>query len=72
VPDGGSLTIVAAARGPVGGETTIIGLDSGAAPVERRPVVDAKASGTLRVEALVGARKATTIAKNRVKALAVE
>ncbi len=72
VPDGGSLTIVAAARGPVGGETTIIGLDSAAAPVERRPVLDASVSGTLRVEVLVGARKATTIAKNRAKALAAE
>ena len=70
VPDGGSLTIVAAARGPVGGETTIIGLDSAAAAIERRPVVAAAASGTLRVEVLVGARKATTIAKNRAKALA--
>lgn len=70
VPDGGSLTIVAAARGPVGGETTIIGLDSAAVAVERRPVVAAAASGTLRVEVLVGARKATTIAKNRAKALA--
>lgn len=70
VPDGGSLTIVAAARGPVGGETTIIGLDSAAAAVERRPVVDAGASGTLRVAVLVGARKATTIAKNRAKAVA--
>ncbi len=72
VPDGGSLTIVAAARGPVGGETTIIGLDNAAVATERRPVVAAQASGTLRVEVLVGARKATTIAKNRAKALASE
>ena len=67
VPDGGTLTVIAATRAPLGGETTTILLDGAASAVERRPVVDA-ASHTLRVEALVGARKATTITKNRAKA----
>jgi transcription termination factor Rho len=68
VPDGGTLTIVAAARAPLGGETTVIALAPGG--TEKHPLLDAAASRTLRVEALVGARKATTILKNRAKALA--
>ncbi len=66
VPDGGTLTVIAAARAPLGGETTTILLDGSASAAERRPVLDL-ASHTLRVEALVGARKATTITKNRTK-----
>ena len=68
VPDGGTLTIVAAGREPVGGETTVIALVDGGA--EKHPVLDAAASRTLRTEALVGTRKATAILKNRAKALA--
>ncbi len=68
VPDGGTLTIVAAGREPVGGETTVITLLPGG--TEKHPLVDASASGTLRTEALVGARKATAILKARAKALA--
>ena len=68
VPDGGTLTVIAAARAPLGGETTTILLDGAAAALERRPVL-APGSHTLRVEVLVGARKATTIAKNHAKAL---
>ena len=67
VPDGGSLTIVAAAREAVGGETTVIALDALAGLGEKHPVLDPVASHTLRVEALVGARKATTILKARLK-----
>jgi transcription termination factor Rho len=68
VPDGGTLTIVAAGREPVGGETTVIALVDGGA--EKHPVLDAAASHTLRTEALVGSRKATAILKARAKALA--
>ncbi len=68
VPDGGSLTVVAAGREPVGGETTVIALADGGA--EKHPVLDAAASHTLRTEALVGSRKATAILKARAKALA--
>jgi transcription termination factor Rho len=69
VPDGGSLTVIAAGREPAGGETTVIALDAEGAMRERHPVLDPVASHTLRTEALVGARKATTIAKNRIKKL---
>ncbi len=70
VPDGGSLTVIAAAREPFGGETTVIALDAAAAALERHPVLDPARSGTLRAEALVGSRKAATVAKNRAKLLA--
>jgi transcription termination factor Rho len=69
VPDGGTLTVIAGSREPVAGETTLIRLDAVAAAAERRPVLD-PSSFTLRVETLVGARKATSIAKAREKALA--
>lgn len=72
VPDGGTLTVIAASRELVGGETTVIALDANATAAERHPVLDAAASGTLRVEVLAGARKATTIAKNRAKALGAD
>ena len=70
VPDGGTLTVIAAAREQVGGETTVITLDGAASYSERHPVLDPSHSGTLRLELLVGARKATTIVKNRAKASA--
>ena len=69
---GGSLTVIAAAIAPLGGETTRIALDALGALAERRPVLDPQASGTHRVEALVGARKATTVAKARAKAPATD
>ena len=70
VPDGGTLTVIAAAREQVGGETTVIALDGAASYAERRPVLDPAHSATLRLELLVGARKATTVVKNRAKASA--
>ncbi len=70
MPDGGSLTVIAAGHAAVGGETTVITLDPAASYAARRPVLDPAGSATLRLEALVGARKATTIVKNRAKALA--
>lgn len=68
VPGGGTLTVIAAARAPLGGETTVIALQPGG--TEKHPLLDAAASRTLRPEALVGARKAATLLKNRAKALA--
>ena len=65
----GSLTVIAAAPAAIGGETTLVALDVAASRAARHPVLDAAASGTLRVETLVGARRATTITKNREKAL---
>jgi len=68
VTDGGTLTVIASARAPLGGETTVIALQPGG--TEKHPVLDPAASRTLRPEALVGARKAATLLKNRAKALA--
>ncbi len=66
--DGGSLTVIAVSSKPLGGETTVITLDSALAISGRYPAVDLLASGTLRPETLVGAAGAKAIAKERVKA----
>jgi transcription termination factor Rho len=67
--DGGSLTIVATAAEPVGGETTVIALDPALA-AGGGPSLDLIASGTLRAELLVGEEGAAAIAKARSDAIA--
>lgn len=52
VPEGGSLTVVAATREPLGGETTVIVLDADEGAKAGHPVVDEARSGTLRDSAL--------------------
>ena len=69
VVDGGSLTIVATATAPVGGETTIIALDRTLTRTGRFPALDLVASGTLRPELLVGEAGADAIAQARAQAL---
>jgi transcription termination factor Rho len=69
VVDGGSLTIVATASAPVGGETTIIALDRTLTRTGRFPALDLVASGTLRPELLVGDAGADAIAQARAQAL---
>jgi len=69
IVDGGSLTIVATADEPVGGETTVIALDARLASTSRYPAIDLAASGTLRPELLVGEAGAEAIAKARAEAL---
>jgi transcription termination factor Rho len=69
VVDGGSLTIVATAAAPVGGETTIIALDRTLTRTGRFPALDLVASGTLRPELLVGEAGADAIAQARAQAL---
>jgi len=67
--DGGSLTILATATTPLGGETTVIALDpelAGAAG----PPLDLVHSGTLRAELLVGQDGAKAIADARAAAVA--
>jgi transcription termination factor Rho len=67
--DGGSLTILATATRPFGGETTVIALD----PLltgTGGPPLDLTASGTVRAELLVGEEGAAAIAKARASALA--
>ncbi|MGI8412435.1 MAG: Rho termination factor N-terminal domain-containing protein [Solirubrobacteraceae bacterium] len=67
--DGGSLTVIATASAPVGGETTVIALDAMLASVGRFPALDLVASGTMRPELLVGDAGAEAIARARAQAL---
>jgi transcription termination factor Rho len=50
--DGGSLTVIATASAPRGGETTVIALDSARARAGTFPAIDPAASWTMRVELL--------------------
>jgi transcription termination factor Rho len=68
IVDGGSLTVIATAAVPLGGETTVIALDAELAAAQRRPVVDLRASWTMRPELLVGDKGAELIARTRSEA----
>ena len=52
--DGGSVTVIATAQAPLGGETTVVALDGAAAALGRFPALALGLSGTLRPELLVG------------------
>ena len=65
--DGGSLTVIATAARPFGGETTVIALDAALAD-SGLPILDLAASGTLKPELLVGEDGAKAIAKARAEA----
>jgi transcription termination factor Rho len=67
IVDGGSLTIVATASEPLGGETTVVTLDGVLTALGRFPAVDLAASGTLRPERLVGDAGAEAIARARAE-----
>ena len=67
----GSLTVLATAPAPVGGETTVVALDAGLTALRRFPALDLAASGTMRPELLVGDAGADAIAKARAEALEV-
>ena len=67
--DQGSLTVVATATAPLGGETTVIALSAELTQTGRFPALDLVASGTLRPELLVGDGGAEEIARARAKAL---
>ena len=66
--DGGSLTVIATAPRPLGGETTVIAFDSGLASARRFPAIDVAASGSMRPELLVGEAGAEAIARARAEA----
>jgi transcription termination factor Rho len=68
--EGGSLTVIAAAAAPLGGETTVIALDGTLTALGRFPNVDLAASGTMRPELLVGDEGAAKIAAARAEARA--
>lgn len=65
---GGSVTIIATAARPIGGETTVIALDAALAMSCRFPAMDLVASSTVRPELLVGVPGAQAIAKARGEA----
>jgi transcription termination factor Rho len=67
--DGGSLTMIATASRPFGGETTVIALDLALTSTGRQPILDLVASGTLRPELLVGEDGASAITKARAAAV---
>ncbi len=69
IVDGGSLTVIATATAPVGGETTVIALDRALASTGRFPALDLVASGTIRAERLVGDAGAEAIARARAEAM---
>jgi transcription termination factor Rho len=69
IVDGGSLTLIATAAEPIGGETTVIALDSRGLASGSFPALDPLSSGTIRAEQLVGEDGAAEIAKARESAL---
>jgi transcription termination factor Rho len=68
IVDGGSLTVIATASAPLGGETTVIGLDAERAQARSFPALDLGTSGTMRPERLVGEAGAEAIASARAEA----
>jgi transcription termination factor Rho len=68
IADGGSLTVIATAPAPFGGESTVIALDTQLTALRRFPALDLAGSGTLRADALVGEAGAEAIAKARAEA----
>jgi transcription termination factor Rho len=67
IVDGGSLTVIAVAPQPLGGETTVIALDAGLTALRRFPSLDLAVSGTMKPERLVGDAGAEAIAKARLE-----
>jgi transcription termination factor Rho len=68
IVDGGSLTVIATAAEPIGGETTVISLDATLTSLGRFPALDLLASGTMRAELLVGEAGAEAIVSSRAQA----
>jgi transcription termination factor Rho len=66
--DGGSVTLIATAAAPLGGETTVVALDPRRAGAGRWPAVDLASSGTMRAELLVGEQGAESIMRARAEA----
>ena len=67
--ESGSLTVIATATTPLGGETTVIALDAALTSTGRQPILDLTASGTLHPELLVGEDGAEAITKARAAAV---
>jgi transcription termination factor Rho len=67
--DGGSLTLIATASQPFGGESTVIALDVALTSTGRLPALDLLQSGVVKPELLVGEDGAEAITKARAAAL---
>jgi transcription termination factor Rho len=67
--DSGSLTVIATAERPLGGETTVIALDATLTSTGVQPILDLANSGTLKPELLVGDDGAEAITKARAAAV---
>ncbi len=67
--EGGSLTVIATASRPFGGETTVIALDVALTSTGRQPILNLIDSGTLKPELLVGEDGAEAITKARATAV---
>lgn len=67
--DAGSVTVIAIAERPLGGETTVIALDPALTSTGRQPILDLVHSGTLRPELLVGEDGAEAITRARLAAV---
>jgi transcription termination factor Rho len=67
--EGGSLTVIATASRPFGGESTVIALDVALTSTGRQPILDLASSATLRPELLVGDDGAEAITKARAATL---
>jgi transcription termination factor Rho len=70
IADGGSLTVIATATAPLGGETTVIALDEVLTKTGTFPALDLLASGVVRPELLVGEDGAAAIVAARAEVLA--
>lgn len=66
--EAGSLTVIATALRPFGGETTVIALDAAEASAGRFPALDLLASGASKAELLVGPEGAEAITRARAAA----
>ncbi len=67
--EAGSLTVIATAAAPIGGETTVIALDAALTTTGGQPILDLISSGTLRPDLLVGEDGAQAITKARASAI---
>jgi transcription termination factor Rho len=67
--EGGSLTVIATAARPLGGESTVIALDVALTSTGRLPALDLASSGAVRPELLVGEDGARAITEARASAL---
>ncbi len=68
--EGGSLTVIATAARPFGGESTVIALDVTLTSTGRLPALDLASSGAVRPELLVGEDGARAITEARAAAVA--